>query len=93
MDFEWDQDKSDACFAQRGFDFAYVLKAFLDPCRIVRKDSRWNYGEKRYQLLGRIERRLFFVAYTMRGRRIRIISARKANQREIHRYENSSSNH
>ena len=30
MHFEWDEAKSEACFAQRGFDFAYVLQAFLD---------------------------------------------------------------
>ena len=23
MDFEWDEAKSEACFVQRGFDFAY----------------------------------------------------------------------
>ncbi len=31
MEFEWDDAKSDACFKQRGFDFAYVLHCFLDP--------------------------------------------------------------
>ena len=61
MDFEWDQDKSDTCFVQRGFDFAYVIKAFLDPGRTVRKDDRWNYEEERYQLPGKIENRLFFL--------------------------------
>jgi len=43
MEFEWHMGKSDACFEQRGFDFAYVLKAFLDPDRVVRKDNRWDY--------------------------------------------------
>jgi uncharacterized DUF497 family protein len=90
MEFEWDETKSDACFTQRGFDFAYVLRAFLDPDRVIRKDFRWDYGEERYQLLGAIEGRTFFVAYTIRGTLIRIISARKANQREVHDYENST---
>ncbi len=26
MEFEWDQDKSDDCYFERGFDFAYVLR-------------------------------------------------------------------
>ena len=82
--------KSDACFEQRGFDFAYVLKAFLDPDRVVRKDSRWDYKEQRYQLLGKIDERLFFVVFTFRGSVIRIISARKANKRELKIYENAS---
>ena len=34
MEFEWDEGKSDACFAERGFDFAYVVRAFLDSNRV-----------------------------------------------------------
>jgi uncharacterized DUF497 family protein len=90
MEFEWDEAKSDACFTMRGFDFAYALRAFLDPDRVIRKDTRWDYGEDRYQLVGVIDERLFFVTYTLRGAYIRIISARRANQREVQNYENSS---
>jgi uncharacterized DUF497 family protein len=35
------------------------------------------------------DQRLFVVIYTTRGSNIRIISARKANQREVYRYEKS----
>ena len=90
MKFEWDETKSEACFAERGFDFAYVVRAFLDPNRVVNSDVRWAYGEDRYQLLGGIEGRVFFVAYTLRDQTIRIISARKANRREVHHYENAA---
>ncbi len=91
MNFEWNENKSDVCFAERGFDFAYVTRAFVDPNRMINKDAHWNYGEERYQLLGAIDQRVFFVAYTLRGSTIRIISARKANQRETNRYENNQS--
>ncbi|HEY5498453.1 MAG TPA: BrnT family toxin [Syntrophales bacterium] len=87
MKFAWDADKNDTCFKERGFDFAYTLRAFLDPKRIVRKDTRWSYGEDRYQMLGAIEHRVFVVVYTIRSSAIRIISARKANQREVKDYE------
>ena len=90
MDFEWDEAKSEACFEERGFDFAYVAQAFFDPYRMNRADLRRNYGEERYQLLGRIESRIFVVVYTQRSKATRIISARKANSREIKQYENSS---
>jgi uncharacterized DUF497 family protein len=90
MEFEWDEAKSETCFAETGFDFAYVIRAFPDPDRVVGSDARWAYGEDRYQLLGSIEGRVFFVAYTMRGHTIRNISARKANRREVSDYENAS---
>lgn len=35
-----------------------------------------------------IERRLFVLVYTPRSNAMRIISARKANQRQIRHYEN-----
>lgn len=53
MEFEWDEGKSDACLAQRGFDLAYALRAFLDPNRLIRKDSRWDYGEDRHLIARR----------------------------------------
>ena len=91
MEFEWDDAKSDACFTHRGFEFAYVLRAFLDEDRIVGRDRRWDYGEDRYRLLGAIEGRVFVVIYTMRGSAMRIISARKANRRELREYEQNTS--
>ena len=90
MKFEWDHTKSDACLAQRGFDFAYVVRAFLDRDRIVDQDRRWTSGEDRYRLLGAIEGRLFVVIYTMRGAVVRIVSARKANAREVREYEQNA---
>lgn len=90
MDFEWDNAKSKACFQERGFDFAYAARAFLDPGRQIRPDLRYSYGEDRYQLVGSIEGRLFLVAFTHRQQAIRIISARKANQREVKQYDNSA---
>jgi uncharacterized protein len=90
MDFEWDEAKSDACFVKRGFDFPYVAQVFLDAQRVVRTDVRFEYGEERFQLLGAVDGRIYQVAYTMRGRVIRIISARKANLREVKLYENGA---
>lgn len=88
MDFEWDATKSDACFEERGFDFAYAAHAFFDPGRLIQPDTRHSSGEARYRLMGKIEQRLFVVVYTPRGDVIRIISARKANQREVKYHEN-----
>ena len=90
IEFEWDDAKNNACFAERGFDFAYVSRAFADPRRQMIKDTRWDYGEDRYQILACIDYRVFVVVYTLRETCIRIISARKANHREVTRYENNS---
>lgn len=90
MNFEWDEVKSERCFTERGFDFSYAARAFFDPYRVVNADIRRSYGEERYQLVGMIEQRLFVLVYTPRYEAMRIISARKANQREIKHYEDST---
>ena len=87
---EWDDAKSDDCLAHRGFDFQHASRALFDPQRIIRKDLRWAYGEDRYRLLGAIEGRVYAAVYTIRGSTIRIISARKANRREVREYGHNS---
>lgn len=72
---------------ERGFDFAYACHAFVDPFHLVYIDSRWEYGEQRFQLMGQIDGRLFVVVFAERINTIRIISARKANQWETRFYE------
>ena len=90
MEFGWDDAKSNDCFLRRGFDFAYAIRAFLDANRIDGRDRRWDYGEDRYRLLGAIEGRVFVLIYTMRGSAMRIISARKANKKEVLEYEHGA---
>lgn len=85
--FEWDEAKSRACLVQRGFDFATASSAFYDPYRILTQDLRHDYGEDRFTAIGAINDRVYVVVYTMRGTVIRIISARKANAREVKHYE------
>jgi uncharacterized DUF497 family protein len=86
VEFEWDEAKSDACFAARGFDFAYATGVFLDPDRLVETDDRFDYGETRWRVLGAIDGRVFVVVCTPRPGRLRIISARKANRRDVNRH-------
>jgi uncharacterized DUF497 family protein len=86
MEFNWDDAKSARCRQKRGFSFAEVIPAFADPDQRVVVDDRRDYGETRHMLYGRVAGRLFVIAYTMRGAVHRIISARKANAREVRRY-------
>jgi hypothetical protein len=87
MDFEWDLAKSNSCQISRNFDFAYVISVFANPMLLVEHDQRWDYGEERFRALGVIGEKLFVVVFTRRFRVIRIISARRANSREVKRYE------
>jgi|HubBroStandDraft_6_1064221.scaffolds.fasta_scaffold31797_4 uncharacterized DUF497 family protein len=86
MRFEWDEQKAAENRAKHKVPFDFAARVFLDPYRLDNEDKRRDYGEERRLTLGRIEWRLYAVAYTMRGEIVRLISARKANQREQRRY-------
>ena len=60
------------------FDFGSAL---------VYEDDRKDYGEARMTAIGLVDRRHHVLVYTRRGDRIRVISFRKANIREIRRYD------
>jgi uncharacterized DUF497 family protein len=74
-EFEWDAVKAARNEADHGVTFEMASDVFKDPFAIERLDDRENYGEDRYVIIGMVNNRLRFVAYTMRGEAIRIISA------------------
>lgn len=87
MEFEWDTGKAAQNIAKHGVPFEYATRVFLDPHRLDGEDKRHEYNEERRLILGMIDGRLFVVAYTLRGEVIRLISARKANERERRQYD------
>lgn len=58
---------------------------FSGPALTV-EDDRFDYGEPRFITIGLLRTRMVVVACTPRGETYRIISMRKANDREITRY-------
>lgn len=51
------------------------------------EDTRKNYGEARYAALGYLSGRLHVLIFTPIDDGVRVISLRKANKREVRRYE------
>ena len=86
MEFEWDRAKAHANEAKHGVPFEVARRVFDDDACVVLEDLRQDYGERRFVALGTIDHRIYTVAFTWRGDICRLISARKANAREIRRY-------
>ncbi|MGA3054177.1 MAG: BrnT family toxin [Candidatus Korobacteraceae bacterium] len=83
LQFEWHEAKAEANFEAHGVSFDLATTVFKDPFAVERRDEREDYGEQRFVIIGMAEGHvLLFVAYTEREDRIRIISARRATQRE-----------
>lgn len=85
MDIDFDPNKSAANEASRGLPFSMVAD-FDFSTALVALDVRRDYGEARYVALGYIGARLFVVVFTETATGVRVISFRKANDREAKRY-------
>lgn len=86
MDYEWDEAKRVANLAKHGIDFALAADFDFETA-LVTVDDRQDYGEKREIALGLIGKRAYVLVFHRRATTIRMISLRKANAREVKRYE------
>jgi len=86
MEFEWNEVKRRANYAKHGLDFRDAEKVF-QGITLTAEDDRQDYGEKRFISLGLLEDMVVVVVHTARSKKTRIISMRKANQREKQAYE------
>jgi uncharacterized DUF497 family protein len=93
MNFDWDNNKNQSNIAKHGISFEEAIAIFDDPNILNYEDTRFNYGETRFVSIGQIilvtqEKTVSIVViHTQRNQTIRLISARKANERERKRYE------
>lgn len=90
MKVAWDNAKALSNESKHGVRFEFAAAVFNDPARIDWLDRRRDYGENRQSTLGQIDGRLYVVVYTIRGDFRRLITARKANQREQKKYDRAS---
>lgn len=87
--FEWDDEKAEAnAVDHEGVTFFEAATVFADPLSIIVDDDEHSIGEVRFLTVGRSDGdRILIVSYTEREDVVRIISARKAEPKEIRAYE------
>ncbi len=84
-DFEWDEEKNETNIRKHGIDFVRARRVFLDLAAVVMEGAHRS-DEERHLIVGQLDGALVTVVYTLRGERIRIISARRARESERKRY-------
>lgn len=85
MKLEWDDAKRNRTLADRGLDFADIASVEWADA-LTARDIRVDYAETRFVTMATIHGRLSVFAWCWRGAAMRIISLRKANERERKRY-------
>ncbi len=81
MKFEWNEKKNQINYEKHGLSFKDA-KIVFESKTISFKDDREDYGEERFITLGELKSRVVVVVHTQRDFVTRIISMRKANERE-----------
>ena len=90
VEFEWDKgnigkNKKDSVEDNE------AEEPFFDENKVVQRDLLHSIKEDRFILLGKTRKgRLLYVVFTKRKSRIRIISVRDINKKEVHLYEKAA---
>jgi len=85
--FEWDEAKDRLNRKRHGVSFDEILEIFDDPAFLEGYDWEHSESEDRYYGIGCFNNVLcIIVFYTLRERRIRIISARQVDSEEQEKY-------
>ena len=85
MKIIFDPEKYLFTLETRGLDMADAEQVFVGE-NVTMLDNRKDYGEERFISVGFIDGRMVYVAWTPRDGAYRIISMRKANEREQEKY-------
>jgi uncharacterized DUF497 family protein len=81
--FEWDEGNSDKNWYLHQVTDSECEEVFFNLPLLVAPDIKHSQWEQRYYVLGRTEAdRWLFIAFVIRDKRIRVISARDMNDRE-----------
>jgi uncharacterized protein len=87
MKIKFDAAKDKANRVKHGLSLAFAVE-FDWGEMLIQVDDRHEYGEERWLGIARARTRIYTVIFTVRGdERMRIISLRRATNREIRRYE------
>jgi len=86
MKITYDPNKRKKTIDERGLDFLDASLVF-DGAVFEFEDTREDYQEKRIIAVGHLSGRMVIVGYVKRGNTKHIFSMRKANAREVKKYQ------
>ena len=90
FEFEWDKGNIGKN-KKHNVEDKEAEEEFLDQKKKVSKAHLHSNGEERFRVVGKTKRgRLLLIVFTIRKSKIRIISARNINKKEVYLYEETA---
>lgn len=81
--FVWDKGNIDKNWRKHRVTDRECEEVFFDENKKIFKDKLHSRGEERFRIVGKTKKgRLLFVVFTIRNKKIRVISARDINRKE-----------
>ena len=88
LEFQWDKGNVGKSLKKHKVEDKEAEEPFFDRKHRTFIDRLHSKGETRYRIVGKTKKeRLLFVVFTKRNKKIRIISARDINKKEVYLYE------
>jgi len=91
VEFIWDKGNREKNWLKHKVTNKECEEVFFDYQKLISKDCFHSKKEKRFILLGETKRkRLLFIVFTLRGKKVRVISSRDINKKERKLYEKAA---
>jgi len=92
IEFEWDKGNIYKNLVAHGVKNEECEEVFFDTSKLILRDPLHSDKEKRYILIGKTKKqRVLFIVFTLRKKKVRVISARDLNKKELHLYHGKKS--
>lgn len=88
--FEWDEANVEH-IARHNVSPAEAEEIFFDTKNVLDEDIEHSIAENRFIIIGKTKgKRLLYQIFTKRGNKIRVISSRDINKKEVELYEKTT---
>jgi hypothetical protein len=91
--FEWDSGNLDKSYLKHGVLPKETEEVFINEGSFTLPDVKHSQDEERFIILGRTLNKInLFVVFTIRGKKVRVVSARRMHKKEVLKYEKIKKN-
>ena len=88
IEFEWDSHNQEKNWLKHKVNYLECEHAFRNTPQCIYKDKIHSLSEPRYTLLSFTDKkRYLFISFTIRAKKVRVISARDQDKKERSLYE------
>lgn len=92
IEFEWDRWNLSKNYFKHGVTAKETEEVFVNEESLRIPDAKHSQDEERFNIVGKtLEGKNLFIAFVFRGKKVRVISARRMHRKEVGKYDKINS--